>query len=312
MAELCSIIIPTFNHGHYIERSVLSALGQTYPEIEVIVVDDGSTDDTVERVKQFAGKVTYYRKENAGRGAAKNSGLEISQGTYIQFLDADDEISPNKLALQIPILQSNENVSVVYSDCISTMPDGSTGENTSYPLAEGDDQLYLLLRRTLCAVHASVTRRSAIFDVGLLDADPDSQEDWDLWLRLSIKGHRFMYVPGLLAHYDLHGSGTVLDPVIMYRRGLHMLNKFRLGSTIEGLSNEILNEFVFEHSIQLGKRAYNSGWWALARQHFRDAAQIDKKRVKPFVSCIPKSYIHQAIDVVLNRNPNDPLRPQTQ
>src|SRR5215831_4367528 len=122
---LCSIIIPTYNHGKFIERSVQSALNQTYPDVEVIVVDDGSTDATSERVKKYLDQITYHRKENAGLGAARNTGIKISSGKYLQFLDADDTIEAEKLERQIEFLEENADFAVVYSDCSCNDPDGN-------------------------------------------------------------------------------------------------------------------------------------------------------------------------------------------
>jgi glycosyltransferase involved in cell wall biosynthesis len=100
-----------------LDRSISCALSQTYPEVEVIVVDDGSTDDTAQRVARFGDRITYIRKENTGRGDNRNQALIRSSGKYIQFLDADDTIDAEKLATQIPYLEADETVACIYSDC---------------------------------------------------------------------------------------------------------------------------------------------------------------------------------------------------
>ena len=111
---LCSIIIPTYNHAKFIERSIGCALGQTLQDVEVIVVDDGSTDDTPRIVKQFENRITYHRKENGGLGAARNTGIEISRGKYLQFLDADDSIALNKLEQQAAIFEARDDIDIVF------------------------------------------------------------------------------------------------------------------------------------------------------------------------------------------------------
>src|SRR5215471_12380270 len=151
---LCSIVIPTYNHGKFIERSIQCALDQTYPNIEIIVVDDGSTDDTPERVRKFGDRVIYLRKENTGRGDNRNRAIEKSQGKYLQFLDADDLIEPEKIAVQSAILEDDESTACVYSDCACNEPDGTEAENASYPLRDDENPLYVLLRRTLFGIHA--------------------------------------------------------------------------------------------------------------------------------------------------------------
>src|SRR6185369_7655534 len=132
---LCTIIIPTYNHATYIERSVQCALDQTYPNVEIIVVDDGSTDDTQTRLERFGSRIVYQRKENGGLGAARNTGIKLSSGEYLQFLDADDSIAPEKLEKQVAILESQSEIAVVYSDCSCTDHEGLPIENTSHPLS---------------------------------------------------------------------------------------------------------------------------------------------------------------------------------
>src|SRR5574341_571207 len=113
---LISAIIPTYNHGNYIGRSISSVLSQTLTDYEVIVVDDGSTDDTLERLRVFGDNVRYHRQEYRGLGSARNAGLALAKGKYVQLLDADDSIAPEKFEMQVPVLTADESISVVYSD----------------------------------------------------------------------------------------------------------------------------------------------------------------------------------------------------
>ena len=100
MTRKVSVIIPTYNYGRFIAKAIESVLAQTHPIEEIIVVDDGSTDETAETVAKFAPRVTYTRQRNSGVCAARNSGVKHSSGDFIAFLDADDiwhpEKSPNK------------------------------------------------------------------------------------------------------------------------------------------------------------------------------------------------------------------------
>jgi len=183
----CSIIIPTYNHAKYIERSISSALAQTVKDIEVIVIDDGSTDDTPERVKKFGDSIIYHRKINGGLGAARNTGLKMSSGKYIQFLDADDIIDPLKLEQQLKVFKQDETLAVVYSDCSCTEASGVNTDNISYQLKDNEDIIPVLLKRCLFGVHACLVKRSVIIDAGMFDECRFAQEDWDLWLRIALK-----------------------------------------------------------------------------------------------------------------------------
>ena len=296
---LCSIIIPAYNHGKYIERSVQSALDQTYKNVEIIVADDGSTDDTFERVAQFGDRINYIRKENTGRGDNRNRALIESSGTYIQFLDADDYIDPTKLEKQVPIIDNDDEIAVVYSDCSCNDPSGEEIGNASYPLRDDEDPLPLLLGRTLFGIHAAITRRDAIMAVGMFDPHPLAQEDWDLWLKLALAGYKYRYVPGDLARYDQAGSGTVVNARLMYRRMKHMLDKYLTDDAFQRLDKTLVNRFIAQQNLQLGSRAYNNRWWSAAREHFLTAAKAEPSLMTTsYLSCIPKSYFREFADRV--------------
>jgi len=303
-APLCSIIIPTYNHGKYIERSVECAVGQTYPNVEVIVVDDGSTDDTAERVKRFGDRVRYIKKANSGRGDSRNRALTESSGKYIQFLDADDTIDHEKLARQVPILEGDDDLAVVYSDCSCNDHEGTDLGNASYSLRDDEDPLPVLLKRTLFGIHAGLTGRAAIVDVGMFDPHPLAQEDWDLWLKLALRGYKYRYVPGDLAHYDQQGSSTVVNAPLMYQRMNHMLEKYLSDPVFMQLDQRLIDEFSAHQNFQLATRAYNNGWWSAARSHFRAAAKADAGVMSArYWSCIPKTYLHQLVDRLKGRQP---------
>ena len=111
-----SVIIPTFNYGKYIERAIDSILTQTYQDFEIIVVDDGSTDNTKEIIRsKKSDKIRYFYQENKGAPAARNKGIVESKGKYIAFLDADDEWLPTKLEKQVDKFQKSSNkVALIY------------------------------------------------------------------------------------------------------------------------------------------------------------------------------------------------------
>jgi glycosyltransferase involved in cell wall biosynthesis len=267
--------------------------------VEVIVVDDGSTDDTPERAARFGDSIKYIRKENTGRGDNRNRALIESSGKYIQFLDADDTIVPEKLVSQIAYLEKNENIASVYSDCSCNDSEGANLENASYPLRDDEDALPILLRRTLFGIHAAITRRAAIMDVGLFDPDPLAQEDWDLWLKLALKGYKYKYVPGDLAHYDQRGSSTVVNSPLMYRRMKHMLAKYLADPEFKRLDQKLIDQFVANQNLQLATRAYNNRWWKEARKHFFAVAKSGPAMMSaPYWACIPKTYAGQFLDLV--------------
>jgi len=294
---LCSIIIPTYNHGKYIERCVQSALDQTYQDIEVIVVDDGSTDDTAERLTKFRNSVSYHYKENGGQGEARNVGIGLSRGQYLQFIDADDRLTRNKIERQIGFLIEDETIALVYSDCTGNDENGNDVGNISYALKEGEDPLPILLDRIISNINTCLVRRSAATDVGIFDGNRFSQEDWDFWLKLVIRGYKIKYLPETLSHYDQTGSGTVTNPELMYRRTQHMLEKYLNDDQFKKLGPKVVKTFTAYQSLHLANRAYSNRWWREARKYYLKAAAANSKLLNTAEwSCLAKTIIHQLRD----------------
>lgn len=113
---LVSVIIPTHNRGEWIADAIASVLSQTYERVELIVVDDGSTDDTAERVQAFGAAVTYWRQAHAGVSVARNRGVAASHGEFVAFLDSDDMWQAEKVAAQVAWLQQQPQRQVCYTD----------------------------------------------------------------------------------------------------------------------------------------------------------------------------------------------------
>src|SRR3970040_1746291 len=116
--DLVSVVIATYNMGNYIESAIDSILKQSYQNFELIVVDDGSVDDTEQRMVAYGdnAKIKYIKQENQGQPKAKNRGLKETTGAYVAFCDADDLWAPNKLELQLPLFKDHPEVGVVYSE----------------------------------------------------------------------------------------------------------------------------------------------------------------------------------------------------
>jgi len=182
-----SVIIPTYNRAQTIERAIESVFAQNcgdfMPAIEVIVVDDGSTDTTAEIVRSRYPQVRYRYQPNSGVSAARNSGLALAEGEWIAFLDSDDEWLPNKLVLQISLLQKT-GLQVCHTEEI-WMRNGVRVNQMNKHQKKGGWIFETCL--PLCAMSPSsiVIHRSVFDTVGLFDEDLPACEDYDLWLRLS-------------------------------------------------------------------------------------------------------------------------------
>lgn len=194
--ELVSVIIPTYNRAQTIERSVQSALNQTYPEIEVIVVDDGSTDGTSEVLAGLQGPVRSVRQPNAGPSAARNRGVAEARGSIIAFLDSDDVWLPDKLALQMQVLESGgAEMCCCVANC--DLEDSSGRRTTSFALAGLHDApesgilrnpAEIMCSRFLLFNQVVAVRKAAFEAVGGFHPDLWLLEDHHLALKLAVLG----------------------------------------------------------------------------------------------------------------------------
>jgi glycosyltransferase involved in cell wall biosynthesis len=115
---LVSVVIPTYNRCDFLNNAILSVLEQTYQNIEIIVVDDGSTDNTAMMLKKFEKKIIYIKKKNGGLGSARNTGMKYSKGKYVALMDSDDSCDPNRISFQVTYLEC-ENKSILCSSDFS-------------------------------------------------------------------------------------------------------------------------------------------------------------------------------------------------
>jgi len=204
---LVSIIIPAFNAQRWIRAAIDSALSQTWAHCEIIVIDDGSTDGTAALVEaEYGLRVKLRRQPNRGVAAARNAGLEVARGDYVQFLDADDILLPSKVATHVDALRSNPTCTLAYCDwaVFTTDPKRRRRHLLHRSFAEGD-VLAALLTSNLFVPHAALVRRDAVVAAGgFASFNAIGTEDYDLWLRLAARGARFVFTPRVLVLYRRH------------------------------------------------------------------------------------------------------------
>lgn len=210
MAFSVSVIIPSYNYGRFISEAIGSALSQTLTPAEIIVVDDGSVDDTADIVAGFGDAVRYVRQENAGVCVARNRGVEESSGELIAFLDADDIWEPTKLEKQAELFERDPRTGLVH--CGMREFDNDTGRTIALHTAgmEGEvaDQLLLWENAAVNVSGSSIMVRRKAFDaVGGFDPRQKCGEDWDLCYRIA-RRYRVGFVQESLVNYRSHGAAA--------------------------------------------------------------------------------------------------------
>ena len=229
--SLVSIIIPAYNALRWLEKTLNSALAQTYSNIEVLVVDDGSTDGAGQWLSERYGlRVHYLWKENGGVSSARNFGLRHASGEYIQFLDADDLLLPQKIATHVAFLETRPEVALVYCDCLCFCADQP---DKTYPWPYRDRYCSGVIFKEMVEggfilPHMALTRRKWIDVAGFFDENLNSAADWDFWLRMAWRGARFFYLDTEpLVLYRVHSDSMSSNHVFHGRDSLRVLKKMR-------------------------------------------------------------------------------------
>lgn len=207
-----SVIIPTFNYGRFVGDAVSSALAQTCPPHEIIVVDDGSTDGTAEALRSFDGRIRVIRQENQGVAVARNTGVAHASGDLLAFLDADDIWLPTKLEKQVQRFLDDPALGLVHCGVLEVDPERTPLRLILDGMEGWVANEMLLFRRNviLGGGSAMVVSRAAFAAVGGFDRVLPPTEDWDLWYRVS-RQFPVGFVPEVLLHYRCHGGNHSRD-----------------------------------------------------------------------------------------------------
>lgn len=250
-----TVVIPTYNRADLLIESVESVLRQSYRDLEIVVCDDGSTDDTVACVEGLESRIRYLGLPHTGRpGAPRNRGIEAARGELIAFLDDDDLWEPGKLARQIEVLD-RDGLSLVYTDRRLLFGDGSRSAPIATPDPPGPDRLLdLVLGGQFPSVCTVLMHRSLLRQVNGFDETLVTGEDLDLWLRL-----------GRIAR-----AGRVPEPLVLVRRRTGTLSD-RSGPLAFRNAIEVLLRALVAQDLQPSERRL--GHSTLMRLHGRLAAK---------------------------------------
>ena len=232
MQPLISVITPAYNAAKYIAKSIESVIHQSFPDWELIIVDDGSTDNTKSIVQSYCeldSRVKYVFQENGRQGKARNTGLALACGILLAFLDADDVWLPEKLSIQTRQMQSSE-ADLIFSDSFifseNEEIEGGTKQlkkfNVSTGLYCGETGVGSFLARNHVSILTVLVKKDALLKAGGFTEDRAIQnaEDYHLWLKLLMEGFTFFGFGDVLAAYRKHGesvsdeSGANLEQVI--------------------------------------------------------------------------------------------------
>ena len=288
-SSLCSVVVPAFNAERFLEETIHSIVQQSHPSWELLVVDDGSTDRTLEVARAIEHpRARVFTQANRGTSAARNRGLRESSGQYVVFLDADDRLRPTALARLVEALEDAPSCVVAYGEIRAISAAGDALDTPRPRLGKrpsGDLLAALLVRNRILTPGAACIRRSGLMQVGPFDERLKFAEDWELWCRLAGVGE-FRFVGGEpVTDYRVHPASKV------HTDGLNIAHQFECIDAI--YSNPKLEERFDEVTLAgyrrrsdatarsfVADRHIKAGDWRRARRHLALALRSDPWRAR--------------------------------
>lgn len=258
---LISIITPTYNREAFLPAAIESVLAQSYKEFELIIVDDGSTDNSRELINTYAEKdsrVRYLYQENQRQSVARNYALSIAKGDFICFLDSDNYWPHDKLEKSLKAFEQYPDADIVYGDCITIDEQGSELHRNNMRRYSGKIAA-LLLKDNFVSMNTTMTRRKCFNEMGGMSGKRRVADDYDLWLKFSAR-YRFQYIPDFLAYYRV------------------MENQISSNKKLRFETNEnIILDFLAAYPDVVNEQEKKAGLTAFYTRKARHYAASDKK-----------------------------------
>jgi glycosyltransferase involved in cell wall biosynthesis len=244
---LVTVVTPSYNQGRFINQTIESVLSQNYPHLEYLVIDGGSTDDTVSILDSYGDRLSWISQPDSGQGHAINKGWRQGKGDVLAWLNSDDVYLPGAIRNGVDYLLRNPNISMVYGEAYHVAEDG--GLINRYPTEPFD--VGRLIDTCIICQPATFMRRTVIEDVGYLDESLKFCLDYELWIRIS-KKYSIGYLSEYLAKSRLHAEcKTMKDRLAIYQEALGVLKRhyrFVPPSWMEGYARVMLQRY-FDRSV---------------------------------------------------------------
>lgn len=246
-----SVVIPVYNGEKFLSEAIESVINQTYSNWEIIVVNDGSTDGSIDILSNYNRKLSWkfyvINQKNYGPSIARNRAITKAKGEYIAFLDSDDTWLPEKLKKQVEFLELNRNIVLVYSDCYIIDSNGSMEENNYFYRTKPfkGKTLHNLLNNNFIPTSTVILRRRILNDIGLFNIKFRISQDYDLWLRIAEK-YTIDFLDEPLAKYRFHTEGISRNVELMVNEDFQIL-KYWLNKNPD-LKRELKKQIKFKRA----------------------------------------------------------------
>jgi glycosyltransferase involved in cell wall biosynthesis len=256
---LVSVVIPVYNGEKYITECLESVYQQTYPSFEVIIIDDGSTDQSLEIINKMPGDKKIISQQNKDVSHARNTGIKNASGQLIAFLDQDDLWDTKRLEKLIRVFMKNPDVDLFFTDLSKFNDEGKNWHPRDRHKAASrlrDENLFEnLIRKNVLMPSAVMVKKDRFIEAGMFDPQFKTCGDYEMWLRMAAKGMRFKYLPEPLTLYRQHGENTSKKIEIMNE---DRLNAIRKTFSLNGLSpsQKKLEKLGFASVYREGAQSY--------------------------------------------------------
>jgi glycosyltransferase involved in cell wall biosynthesis len=283
-SPLISVIIPAYNTAPFIGETLLSVVGQTFTDFEIIVVNDGSPDTPAleEALAPFRARIRYIVQENRGLSGARNAGIAVARGEFVAFLDSDDAWEPDYLEYQLAELRSR-GLAVVYANATTFGDPLRSGRlfMDMHP-SSGEVTIESLVAQTCNVMVSVLARREALVKAGLFDESLRSSEDFDLWLRVIKSGGTIGYHRKPLVRSRLHRGSLSANGVSMCQHIVRVLDKTAKEMKLTPAERELIarrrGDFAALQRLHEGRRAFFAGAFTEATDALTEANKVLRRR----------------------------------
>lgn len=268
---LVSIIIPVYNGEKYVSEAIKSALAQTYKNIELLLINDGSTDSSADVIRPYLNdnRIVYIEQQNAGVASARNTAIGVAKGKYIGFLDQDDLWHKNKLEEQVAILENDENIALIHSkqDFIDSQ---GNKINFNWIIGGTGDCFADIFIKNKIAVLTVLIRKTILDKIGLFNERLSGADDYEMWLRVTLR-YPIKYIDIPLATYRFHDNNISKNSFKMTILELNTINSIisNYPDIFKKITKNTIRNRLYLLNTQLGEwYSWHDKNFHQARKHF--------------------------------------------
>lgn len=274
-----TVAVSTYNREKYINDCINSVLEQSYQDFELIIIDDGSTDNTRDVVQKYNDpRIKYYYQNNSGQNSARNAGINYASADYVALMDSDDVWHPEKLEKQVEILEENPDIGLVY--CGTELIDKNGKSCGRKPLVTHSGHILdkLLMTNFLYNGSCPLFRKSCIERVGLFDCSITRMTDWEFYLRFAIH-YKFFGIDEYLLKYRIHNETMSHNFKDYESCGIKILEKVFNDEDLDSKYLKYKNEAIARRYSYLGKRYFENGFFQESRKYFKNTIKQDFRMI---------------------------------